>query len=126
MFAKIPHSTRLKLIISLLALDSAFFMLTDPSQVDSLVLIVGFLLLSLTTYLLISRLCVAMQLYGLPLGNSAHRIALFGTVVIIGLLALQSIGELSIRDMIVALPLGIILYLYLSYSRSKLRAPNAA
>lgn len=124
MFAKIPHSTRLKMIISLLALDSAFFTLTDPAQVNSLVLIASFLLLSLTCYLLISRLCAVAQLYGLPLGHPAHRIALFGTVVIVGLTALQSIGELSIRDMLVALPLGIVLYLYLSYSRSKLRLPN--
>lgn len=112
-------------MIGLLALDGAFFTLTNPNQVDSLVLIVGFLLLSLTSYLLVSRLCVVSQLYGLPLAKQSHRVALFGTGVIAGLLALQSIGELTLRDLLVVVPLGIVMYLYLSYGKNKNRISNA-
>jgi len=128
MFKKSPHSLRLQLIIGLVALDGAFFMLTDPRQVASIVIIIGFLLLSLTLYLLISRLCVASQLYGLPFGRQSHRIALFGTGVIAGLIALQSIGELTVRDMLVAVPLSTVMYLYFSYGRAKARIarPNTA
>lgn len=128
MLNKLPHSNKSRLTLSLLTLDGGFFTLTNPSNVDSAVLFAGFLLLSLTSYLLITRLCAWSRLYGFQFDGHSRRIALFGTGIIVGLMALQSLGELTTRDMIVALPLGIITYAYLSYGRNKAHVsrPNLA
>lgn len=128
MFNKLPHSNKSRLTLGLLALDGIFFTLTNPSNVDSAVLFVGFLLLALTLYLLISRLCALGAVYGFQFDKHTHRIALFGTGIIVGLIALQSLGELTTRDMMVALPLAAITYAYLSYGRNKvhLSRPNWA
>lgn len=128
MFNKLPHSNKSRLTLVLLTLDGVFFTLTNPNNVDSAILFTGFILLSLTLYLLISRVCTWSRLYGFQFDRHTHRIALFGTGIIVGLMALQSLGELTTRDMIVALPLGAITYAYLSYGRNKGRVsrPNLA
>jgi hypothetical protein len=118
MFNKLPHISRRKLTIGLLALDGAFFAFTDPAKIDSIFLIVGFMLLAATSYLLIIKLCALGRVYGLQFDRKSHQIAMFGTGILIGLIALQSIGELTFRDLLVAIPLGVITYMYLSYGRS--------
>ena len=111
-------TSRLWLIISLLALDSAFFSLTDPSKVDSIMLVIGFLLVTSTFYLCIKQLLAAAKLYGLPFGNRERRVAIFITGLAGVLIALQSIGELTRRDLLVVGPLAVILYVYVSYGRA--------
>lgn len=107
------------LTTGLLIIDSLFFTLTNPSNVASVLLMVGFILLALTMFIGITKLLALSGLYGLPLGPHKYRLALFGTAVLGGLVALQSIGELTIRDLIVVLPLALILYVYLSYTHSR-------
>ena len=68
-------------------------------------------------YLLIVKLCALGRTYGLQFDNKSHKIALFGTAIIVTMIALQSIGELTLRDLLVAAPLGLITYVYLSYGR---------
>ncbi len=118
MFNILPHTSRRKLFIGLLVLDSAFFAFTDPAKIDSIFLIVGFMLVAATLYLLIIKLCAVGRVYGLQFDKQSHKIASYGTGIIIGLMALQSIGELTFRDLLVAAPLGVITYMYLSYGRS--------
>lgn len=105
----------------LLASDVLFFVLTNPKTVAAPLLVVGFLLLTATIYILLKAGLWLGGLYGLPLGGHRQRLALFGTGVIGGLLALQSIGELTGRDVLVLLPLAVLLYVYLSYGRAKAR-----
>lgn len=118
MFKKLPHSNKSRLTLGLIVLDGVFFTFTDPSNVDLAVIFVGFLLLSVTLYLLISRICAFGRFYGFQLDARAHRISLFGTGIIVGLIALQSIGALTFRDILVAIPLTAIAYTYLSYGRN--------
>ena len=118
MFNILPHISRRRLSLGLLALDSVFFAFTDPAKINSIFLIFGFMLLAATSYLLIIKLCALGRVYGLQFDRKSHQIALFGTGIIISLMALQSIGELTFRDLLVALPLGVITYMYLSYGRS--------
>lgn len=119
MISKVLLTHRLWFVIVLLALDSAFFTLTDANKVTSVALILGFLLLATTLYLCLSRLVSLARVYGLPLSHHQRRFAVFGTVIIGGVIALQSMGELTIRDLLVVLPLGVLLYAYLSYGRVK-------
>ena len=107
------------LIAGLLALDSAFFSVTDPHKVTAVVLFVGFLLLTATVYLCLQQLVSVAKLYGLPFSQHGRRIALFGTGVAATLIGLQSMGELSRRDLLVTVPMAIILYVYLSYGKAK-------
>lgn len=103
--------------ITLLAADGLFFGLTNPGQVASSELMIGFLLLVATLYYLYGRFLAAISLYGLSLSRRPRRVALFATGVSAGLLALQSIGELSFRDILVLGPLALVLYVYLGYNR---------
>lgn len=104
--------------IALLCIDSLYFGLTNPGRVVAGGLIAGFLLLAITLYYLFTGVLAAARLYGISLGPQRKRLALFATAVAGGLLAMQSMGQLSIRDMLVVGPLAIMLYIYLGYGRS--------
>lgn len=107
-------------IIILLAIDAAFFSSTNASKVAPIVLIIGFLLLLVSCYLVIYALLSAARLYGLPLRHK-KQFAVFLSLIAGLVLALQSIGELSLRDILVLLPLVTIGYLYTMYSSAHRR-----
>ena len=79
----------------------------------------GFILLTATLYYLVGIVLLAARLYGLSFGRHHRRLALFATGAVAGMLALQSIGELSVRDALVLGPLALVLYVYLGYGRLK-------
>ena len=110
---------RILVIGGLIGLDSLFFGLTSPTKVPSILLIVGFLLLALTIYHLFRLFLVVISLYGLPTRDHAKRLARLFAGLVAGVLALQSIGELSLRDIMVLTPLAGILYAYLTYGQAK-------
>ena len=101
-------------LVTLFVADGLLFGGTSARNVASYVLIVGFLLLLATLYELSQAALAAANLYGLHLKRRrqlAASLAGLGGVVI----ALQSIGELSSRDLLVLLPLVIVGYLYSFY-----------
>ena len=112
------HS-RFWLLLGLIIADILFFGLTRPDKLPSFALIVGFLLLSATLYCLFRDLLVVASWYGIPLGKHRFRLAKVGAGLCSGLLALQSIGELGSRDVLVLLPFTLLAYVYFSY-----RSPN--
>jgi hypothetical protein len=81
-----PHT---QTIIGLLLVDIVFFSLTDPLRVPSGLLIVAFLLFSVTLYLGVRQLLRVAETYGIPLNSQTKRLALIITGVISGLIALQ-------------------------------------
>jgi hypothetical protein len=117
-----PHFWR---VSGLLVIDGVIFGLTDPRQVPSFVLAGGFILLAVTLYQIVLALLHAAGWYGLPGGAHRKRQARVLTGLVGGLIALQSIGELGPRDILVLLPLALIAYLYISYSKPE-RAPVMA
>ena len=119
MILKLLRHSRFWQGIALVAVDGLFFSTTNPTRVVSSVLIGGFLLLIVSLYYLYGLLLAAVRLYGLSLGRRSRRVTLFATAITVGLLALQSIGELSFRDILVLGPLAIVLYVYLGYGRFK-------
>lgn len=125
---KIVSHSRFWLICGLLAADGLLFGLTDPHEVPSLLLAGGFVLLLVTLYQLFLVALAAAGWYGLPGGTHRQRQARVLTGVFGGLIGLQSVGELGIRDVLVLLPLAVIAYLYISYGKSqaKNRADGAA
>jgi hypothetical protein len=117
MFKLLRHS-RFWQGMALLIADGLFFGLTNPAQVVSMGLMVGFLLAAASLYYLCGVCLAAGKLYGLSLGRP-RRVAAFAAGISAGLLALQSIGELSVRDLLVLTPLVLVLYIYLGYGRYK-------
>lgn len=110
-----PHLIR---PISLLIIDLLLFGLTDPNSVPSFMLIVAYLLLVASIFWLFLAATRLSSWYGL---NSKHpkRLALVVTGVIGFLLALQSVGELTTRDMLILTPLMVVGYLYMTYGQNR-------
>lgn len=102
---------------ALIAADLAVFGVANPESAPSQVLFVGFLLLVANFYVLTLGMLKLVAWYGVAPGRRRQRFIWLMTAVFSGLAALQSIGELSPRDVLVLFPLAGLLYLYLSYGR---------
>ena len=105
------------LIATLLGVDLLFFGLTNPANAPSFALIVGFILFALTLYLVVQGLFKLGVWYGFAFSERQRRFARIVTGVIAGAVALQSMGQLSGRDLLVVLPFALIIYMYLSYGK---------
>ena len=101
--------------------DSLFFGLTDPARAPSALFIVAFLLIALSLYVLYRGVLDLIDIYTGK--RHHHRIAASLTAVTASLLALQSIGQLSARDLAVAVPLIAISYFYFSYNKRQSNSP---
>lgn len=103
---------------SLAALDTIFFGMLNAARVPSFVIMAGFLLVVLNGWFLLYNLCKIGSIYGIHIRRKM-RVAAYGTVVLGLLIALQSVGQLSGRDIAVLLPLAAIGYGYSLYLRSE-------
>jgi hypothetical protein len=110
----------------LLALDGLFFSLTNPDKVPSVLLIVGFGLVALSIYYLFRLLLAVAAVYGAPLQDGGRRPALFLGISCSLAVALQSLGELTLRDLVVLALLTAIAYIYTSYGRASKREKVAS
>ncbi len=112
-------SLRLRIIAGLALIDLCFFGLINPNVGNSLIIILGCVFAAATVYCL----CLIMaSVLGMLAGTSLtaqRRIAIFLATVAIFLLLMQSIGQLSIRDIIAIVPLAALLYLYSTYAMSR-------
>lgn len=107
------------LLAALAAADLVVFGGTNPHSAPSIVLFIGFLLLATNFYALLLGALKLVAWYGLSPGRYHKRFIRVAAGLFSGVVALQSIGELSSRDVLVLLPLAFIAYLYLSYGRRK-------
>lgn len=104
-------------IIGLLALDVLLFTTTNAGTAASFVAIIAFLLLVTTVYYIIFALISLGRLYGLSVKRKKS-LAMYLTIVVGILVALQSIGELGPRDVLVMMPLALMGYLYSAYAKT--------
>jgi hypothetical protein len=117
---KVTHHTHFWYALAVLIADVIFFSSINASQIAPFVLIIGFALLVLTCYILIYVLLSIARLYGLPV-RYKQRLALYLSGVIGLVVALQSIGELTPRDVLVLLPLATLGYIYAVYTTARKR-----
>jgi hypothetical protein len=117
---KLPlKNPRLWYLIGLLVIDAVFFTATNPRTVPSFLLIIGLLLLIATLYWLYRALLLLAGVYIRPLRQQRRRLAVFLTATSAVLLALQSIQQLSLRDALVIVPLAVVLYIYVTFMKSR-------
>ena len=103
---------------SAIVVDALFFGFTNPSKVSSQFLIVGFVLVVVSLYIVLRVLGRLAGLYGISRAT-AHRFAAIVTGLIGICIALSSMGELTARDLGVLTPLAVLLYIYLYYARTR-------
>lgn len=104
-------------LVATIVADAAFFGLTDPAKVGTALLMIGFVLAVATIYWLSRGFTLLLGLYSKTLRQQRTRLTRALTVSGAVLVALQSIGQLSLRDLAVLLPLVTITYFYISYLR---------
>jgi hypothetical protein len=100
-------------------LDALFFSLTDPARVAPLWLIVGFILAVATMYWFFRAAMLLLGVYSKAVRKQARQLARVLTLAAALLIALQSMGQLSLRDVLVLAPLLIIAYTYIRYNRGR-------
>lgn len=86
------------------------FFTTDPNKVPSFILVLPFLLLFL---LLLTVIQTLLQKRGIP-NRKSLKIGVLGAAVPLALLVLQSIGQLTVRDVLVLAALFGLSYFYIS------------
>lgn len=119
--ALLPHkpSRTIRLAALLILADCLFFGFVNPSVASSGVVIVGCLLLGASLYAL-SRLLMQFAGVLLPIGvQPQRRLALCVALSVTIMLLLQSVGQLSWRDLFAIVPISIIGYAYWGYAASQ-------
>ncbi len=118
---KIISRYKLVLLLTLLLiLDGLFFGFTNPLDVSQIFLLIGFILVGLTVYILILLLLRYLKYLGFKLKNES-RISIILTIVTVIALALESIGQFSTIDLVTLLVFCLILYVYLGAISSSRR-----
>lgn len=107
-----------KIIGALIGVDCLFFGLTNPDKVPAMVLVAGFMLLIVNLYVIVSAVLALIRWYGVSFGEHRRKVVVAITASLSVLLALQSTGQLTSRDLIVLLPFVAIAYFYTSYQKA--------
>ena len=105
-------------IAALLLADTIFFIVNDPSHLSLILMILGWILIGITVYM--------VCLYGVRISLRAglikdqkriNPVLLSGVIYLV--LVLQAVGQLTLRDIAALLPLMIIGYLYFKRVKSE-------
>lgn len=115
-------NNHIRLILLMLAVNIGFFGFTNPESIPSFGLVAGFLLFTATLYVFVQGVFKLGEWYGIAYSERRKRFARIVTGVIAGAVALQSIGQLSSRDLMLIVPFAVVVYFYLSYGGRKSNA----
>jgi hypothetical protein len=106
-------------LTALFVIDALFFSLVNPIQSHAVVIFIGFLLLVITLYVLIDFLLAVSERIIPFSSHTKRRMALASTLVLALLIAMQSIGQLTVKDVLAVIPLVVVLSVYFSYMLKK-------
>jgi len=104
---------------ALFVADTLFFGLIDPTKAYALVIIVGFGLLVLTIYMIVDLLLALLERVVMFPVMTRHRLHTSITMLVALLIAMQSIGQLTTKDLFAIVPLTLVAAFYLSYQRKQ-------
>jgi hypothetical protein len=103
-------------VLSLVAV--AFFCVTMPQNVPSVLLIAGFLVLGILFYSVLKLLLISLGLERRLSTGHKRIIVATGVVLPLILLSLQSVGQLTLRDFLTLLGICLLGGFYISRLRS--------
>ncbi|MDB5175891.1 MAG: hypothetical protein JWM81_749 [Candidatus Saccharibacteria bacterium] len=103
-------------LVAIIIADSLFFGLTDPKELGSAMLILGFSLVVATLFLLTRLTRLIMQRWSPTLARHKH-LDVCITGLICATLGLQSIGQMTSRDFMVLLLSTAAMYWYVNYQK---------
>lgn len=116
---KAHHKRKLIRTLALFIADALFFSFVNPANAYAIIIIIGFLLLIVTIYSIVDFL-LALGERIIPFSlNTKKRIAVAVTLVSGLLIAMQSIGQLTYKDILAVIPLVLVLSFYFSYMLRK-------
>src|SRR3712207_4195191 len=104
---RIKRLPELALLLVLLAVGLLFFTLTNPNSVPLVFLVFGFLILAAIIYCTLRLIGKTTGLSNRVGAQKYSGLLIGGTVLPVALLALQSIGQLTLRDAVTLLILFV-------------------
>lgn len=113
----IAHDRYFQVCAALIAADCLVFGLVDPASANAIWLIAGYVLLGLTILALASALAQLTRAYGTMPYMLSRRFLRYTAVIMIALVGLQSIGQLTTKDVATLLPFVVVAYAYFGYGR---------
>lgn len=117
MSQKLLHNRYFQVCAVLVAADCLVFTFVNPRTASAMWLIIGFVLLGLTFFGLAGLLSGLLKSYGEQTHRAGKRFLRYGAAICLALVGLQSIGQLTIKDVAALLPFVIIAYLYFGYGK---------
>jgi inner membrane protein involved in colicin E2 resistance len=106
--------------VALLVADGLFFGLINPHNVAAIWLMVGYLLLAVTILSAVHGLAKLLKWYGDETQRIGRSALHYGAAAILLVIALQSTGQLTLRDVIALVPLTALAFWYFGLRRPKL------
>lgn len=116
---------KLRLYAFVLCIDAIFFSTADPANGSSFLLIAGCIILVFSVYAACYGLLSMLLSVGLLTAGARKRLCVFLTIFIAFLVFMQSIGQLSARDVLAVIPFVAALYIYTSYASKRTSVQNS-
>lgn len=102
---------------ALIVTDALVFSLVNPISASAPWLITGYLLLAATFFSLAALVAQSLRTYGDHTYKVAWRLIRYSVFAVVILIGLQSIGQLTTRDIVTFTPFVAIAYWYFGYSK---------
>lgn len=113
----ILHQRYFQVCAALIAADCLVFTQVNPWHAPALWLIAGFILFGLTLLAMANAVAQVFKSYGDKAYITSKRILRYAAIMVVILVGLQSVGQLTTKDVLTFLPFAVILYLYYGYGR---------
>lgn len=114
---KLLHNRHLQVCAALIAADCLVFSFVNPQTASAVWLIVGFVLLGCTFFGLAGLFANSLRAYGDQTHRAGKRFLRYGAAIGLVLVGLQSIGQLTVRDVVALVPFMVVAYLYFGYGK---------
>ena len=106
-----------RLPAAVLVADGLFFGLVNPHQAPAIMLMAGYLLLAVTVLGAVQLIVQALRWYGGDTQRIGKQVLHYGAAALLLVIALQSTGQLTIRDIMTLVPLTILAFWYFGLRR---------
>lgn len=113
----ILHDRYFQVCAALIAADCLVYSMVNPTSASALWLITGYIMLGATLFALAALLARSVRTYGEQAYRVTWRLLRYTVLAAVILVGLQSIGQLTTRDILTFAPFVAIAYWYFGYSK---------